>query len=261
MTLEKPRASLAEPRASLARLDQPPASKLYHLLWEAIDWVFPPHCGGCGAPGERWCRTCRDAAMPISGPICQRCGVMLRDGDECDHCHAVSPAYTQVRSCYVFDGALRQALHRLKYSRDVGLGEALAQPMAALLAQLRWPVDLVTSVPLGKTRLSERGYNQSTLLARPLALAHRLSFSTRCLKRTRDTESQVTLTAAERHTNVQGAFWANPALVQGKSILLVDDITTTGSTIQECALALLDAGAKACYGLTAARANFVSLAA
>lgn len=253
--------TLAEPRASLAGLTQPPAFKLYRLFWEAVDWVFPPQCGGCKAVGERWCRSCRDSAVPMSGPICLHCGALLREGSQCADCQKSPPAYASLRSCYVFDGALRSALHRLKYSRDIGLGEALAQPLTALLAQLDWPVDLITSVPLGKTRLAERGYNQSTLLARPLALARRLSFSSRCLTRTRDTASQVTLTAAERRTNVQGAFWANPALVKGKSILVVDDITTTGSTIQACALALSQAGAKACYGLTVARANYVSLAA
>jgi competence protein ComFC len=245
---------------TLAGLNQPPAYKLYHLLWEALDWLFPPLCGGCGKVGARWCQSCQDAAPRILNPFCQRCGTLLREGDECIDCRNQPPAYTALRAFYLFDEEPRRALHRLKYNQDIGLGEALAQPMAALLAQLNWPVDLVTCVPLNKVRQAERGYNQSMLLARPLALIHQLPFSPRCLQRIRNTASQVTMTAVERRANLLGAFRADPALVKGKTILVVDDIATTGSTLQACALALQDAGARAVYGLTAARANYVSQA-
>lgn len=246
---------------TLAGREQPPAYQLYHFLWEVLGWIFPPLCGGCAKVGESWCQNCHETAARIPAPFCRHCGTLLQGGDECAECRAEPPAYLALRSVYLYENGPQKALRRLKFQRDIGLGDALSRPMAEFLAQLNWPVDLVTCVPLNKARQAERGYNQSMLLARPLALIHRLPFSARCLRRIRNTASQVTLTGAERRTNLLGAFRADPALVKGKTILVVDDIATTGATLQACALALRDSGARAVYGLTAARANYVSQAA
>ncbi len=109
-------------------------------------------------------------------------------------------------------------------------------------------------VPLSADHAWERGYNQSTLLARPFALHLRIPLRPCALRRTRITQAQVGLNAQERRENVSRAFMADPRDVAGKSILIVDDVTTTGATMQACAQALRDAGARYVYGLTLARA-------
>lgn len=159
-----------------------------------------------------------------------------------------------MRSWLVFDSPIRQALHRLKYRRDVGLGDALAAQMAEHVVSLEWPLDAIVPVPLGAKRLRERGYNQTALIARPLALALGLHYQPAALRRTRETRSQVGLSAPERRENVRNAFSAEPQLVRGKTILVLDDVATTGSTLSSCAEALLSAGAKDVFALTVARA-------
>jgi ComF family protein len=154
----------------------------------------------------------------------------------------------------VFEGPIRHALHEIKYRRNVALGDALAQHFAEYVDTLGWPVDLVVPVPLGKARLKERGYNQVGLMAMPLAAINHRRYVPRALVRSRETKSQVGLTAAERKENVSGAFQADAALVSGTDVLLMDDVATTGATISACAAALLDAGARSVFALTLARA-------
>jgi ComF family protein len=136
----------------------------------------------------------------------------------------------------------------------VGLGEALTPQLAGFLVALRWPVDLVIPVPLGKKRLAERGYNQVSLIARPLAMAMGLAFATDALARSQETRSQVGLSRAERQQNVRGAFCAQSRRVSGRAVLLVDDVATTGSTLSSCAEALLSAGARDVFAFTVSRA-------
>ncbi len=150
---------------------------------------------------------------------------------------------------------MRNAIHRLKYKRDVALGEALARMLIQTLVNLAWEIDLVIPVPLGKSRLAERGYNQAALLARPLALAMRLPYQPPALHRMRETRTQVGLSIIERRLNVDGAFQADTALAEGRSVLIVDDVMTTGATLNACAGALLDAGAKHVLSLTLARVS------
>jgi len=159
-----------------------------------------------------------------------------------------------MRSWLVFEGPIRHALHKLKYRRNVALGDALAQHLAEYVGTLGWPADLVVPVPLGKKRAKERGYNQVGLVAMPLAAVNRWRYAPRALARSRETRSQVGLTAAERRENVSGAFRADAALVSGRTVLLMDDVATTGATLSACAAALLDAGARSVYALTLARA-------
>jgi ComF family protein len=116
-------------------------------------------------------------------------------------------------------------------------------------------VELVTPVPLGVARHAQRGYNQSALLAFPLALSSKLAYGSQALIKVREARSQVGLSLAERFENVAGAFQASPKIVAGKTILIVDDVTTSGATMQACATALLQAGAHQVYGLTLARAD------
>jgi ComF family protein len=136
----------------------------------------------------------------------------------------------------------------------MGLGEALTPQLTCFAVGLAWPIDLVIPVPLGRKRLRERGYNQVALIARPLAMALGVVYDQHAVARVRDTRSQVGLPRRERHDNVRDAFRAQPTRVPGRSILLVDDVATTGSTFSSCAGALCASGARDVFALTVARA-------
>jgi len=230
-----------------------PAHFLYHTFWCAVDWLFLPNCGGCGRPNTRWCQTCQDNISRVTGPLCPRCGDPQPGGGLCQTCLEQPPAYEALRSFAYFTGPIREALHHLKYKRDIGLGEALSKHLTELYNEVKWDVNIVTPVPLSKQRMKERGYNQASMLGRPLAYAIGKPYRS-VLDKQRDTRSQVGLSAVERKENVAGAFIASPDQVKGKIILVIDDVTTTGSTIDACAQALRLAGASAVYGLTLARA-------
>jgi ComF family protein len=232
------------------------AYRAYQLIWEALDWLYPPNCGGCGQTGARWCKDCAQNTREIDSPICPICGNPNVNDEPCQRCQLSKPLYTSLRSHTVFSGSIREAVHRLKYRHDIGLGEALARPMITSLQKLNWSLDIITSVPLGLARFEERGYNQATLLARPIALSLNLPFSSRILTRTRETRTQVGLTVTERQENMANAFRANRKLCTGKNILVVDDVATSGATLNACAKALLDGGATRIYGFSLARAIF-----
>lgn len=165
------------------------------------------------------------------------------------------PVYCLLRSWAVFDSPIQDALHTLKYRRNVaGFGDALALQMADFVRSLHWPLDMIVPVPLGRKRLRERGYNQVALVARPLAYELDLTYAPQVLQKTRETRSQVGLNMLERRENVRQAYQADPSGVKRKVILLMDDVATTGSTLSACSEALLSAGAQEVYALTVARA-------
>lgn len=232
-----------------------PAFRIYQLAWSALDWLYPPECGGCGQPGSRWCPVCQAGAQVIGVDICPICGQQQAAGEVCRQCAKNHPAFLAIRSWAVYQGTLREAIHRLKYKHDIALAEALAVHLIEVYNRMQWTVDLITAVPLGSKRLLERGYNQAGMLARPLALYNRKTFAPDAIRRIRETDSQVRLGPSERRANVQNAFEANTSLVSGKMVLVIDDVTTTGATIESCAQALRGAGAAGVYGLTLARAG------
>jgi len=229
--------------------------KLYHWLWSALDWIFPPRCGGCDRFAERWCEQCQNEVVRIQSAICPLCGAPAATAQTCQTCVANPPHFQALRSFCVYSGPARRAVIRLKYSRDIGLGEALAVQLVDYFSSLHWSVDLVTCVPLSHLRLRQRGYNQAAMIARPLAMAIEHPFLPVLLRKTREAPTQVGLSANDRRRNVDGAFEASGALLTGKRVLVIDDVSTTGSTLNACARALLDAGAASVYGLTYARAG------
>lgn len=159
-----------------------------------------------------------------------------------------------MRSWAVFDSPLQNGLHAMKYRRNLGLGESIAFQMEGFVRSLDWPVESLIPIPLGKKRLKERGYNQVALVARPLAHQMGWSYEPQALSKTRETRSQVGLNVSQRRTNVENAYQADPKVVKRRSIVIMDDVATTGSTISACTTALLHAGAQDVYVLTVARA-------
>ena len=135
----------------------------------------------------------------------------------------------------------------------MALGDALAFQMIPFVKDLNWKADVIVPIPLGKQRYKERGYNQVAMIAKPLALALGMEFSPKALSRRKETRTQVGLTRDERRKNVHEAFQAGNA-VSGKNVIVLDDVSTTGSTLSSSADALFKSGAKNVFALTVARA-------
>jgi len=142
----------------------------------------------------------------------------------------------------------------LKYRRDIGLGEALSNQMSEFVKQLDWPINMLVPIPLGKRRLRERGYNQVAMVAMPLSMQLGLDYEPGALVRARETRSQVGLSAVERQENVRDVFLVDTKKVSGRTVLLIDDVSTTGATLSSAADALYASDAREVYAVTIARA-------
>lgn len=215
--------------------------------------LLPPRCAGCGLVGARWCSACIEKCQVVREDVCSLCGkkrVFQGRVHQCARKNFLEDAYAWGH----YQDPLRKAIRRLKYSRDIALGDALAQHLVWLVERNQIEADIVVPVPLGKKRQRERGYNQAALLARSLALVLGLPFRPGAVVRFRETQSQVGLSLEERHLNVSGAFRGNPKIVSQKQILLVDDVLTTGATLEATAQALMYAGASKIEAVVVSRA-------
>ena len=228
--------------------------RLTSVMWNVLDWIFPPDCPGCGVTGERFCEKCKGSIQPITGPVCPICGEPDTSESLCADCISLTPDFDALRAYAIFDGPVRNALHRLKYRDDISQGDVLSSFLAEVFSRQNWQVDLVTAIPLSKERLRTRGYNQAEQIARPFAVRINKPFIAHAVERKINTKSQIDLSLSERRENVSGAFYANSMVVDLKSVIIIDDVSTTGSTISECARALKEAGAEKVYALTVARA-------
>ena len=218
-----------------------------------IDLLFPPRCGGCQTAGSLWCEVCRAAVEPIVPPWCEKCGEPFVTDRLCANCRAHPLEIEKIRSVAVFDGVLRQAIHRFKYERLAGLAEPFGEMLAEYWRAEQLTADWLIPVPLHPSRERDRGYNQSELLARQLARRVNVPIRSKGLRRTRATAVQMTLNAAQRRENVAGAFACVEPRVRGARVMIIDDVGTTGATLDACAQAVLKAGAASVMGLTLAR--------
>ena len=229
-------------------------AKAYRLFWNSIDWLFPPECIGCGKEGVLICSECWHSMVRADLNSCIYCGAQLSKRGVCTRCEHLQHAIHELRYVAAYQGVMRTAIHRLKYERDLGIALELADMLAQIMQATNWQIDLIMPVPLSEKRKAQRGYNQAALLAYPLSLQLHIPENTKGLVRVHETRSQVNLNFKERQENVQGAFSADPAIVKDKTILLVDDVFTTGATINAAAAALREAGSKRVYALTVAKA-------
>jgi ComF family protein len=219
-----------------------------------LDLVYPPRCCGCGRFGTVFCDGCQAQLEVIVPPVCRRCGCPMPQEGLCGQCRQVASSLDGITAVAVFAGPLRQAVHGLKYENIT----SLTVPLAAIMARAwRWDEpslpDLIVPVPLHARRQADRGYNQSALLATSLGRSFGLPVGERILVRQRATRPQVELDHTARQRNVEGAF-ACRGRVAEKSVVVVDDVCTTGATLEACAQALKAAGARKVWGFALARA-------
>jgi ComF family protein len=226
-----------------------------------LAFLLAPACAACTAPldaptGGPVCSACWAGIVPITPPVCDACGdplpswrgIGVGDG-RCARCRRRGSLVTRGRAIGAYDGTLRAIIHALKYDGR----RSVARPLGGLLARHGAPVlagaDVVVPVPLHRSRQRARGFNQAAEIARHLPVPMRDA-----LRRIRPTPSQTDLPAAERHANVRDAFAVRrTARLDNCVVVLVDDVSTTGATLEACARVLREAGARDVRALTVAR--------
>jgi len=220
----------------------------------ALDLLFPQQCVGCGKEGGFLCYSCRQSLIRIVPPLCPRCGRPQPGGILCPSCVNWQANIDGIRSPFQFEGIMRQAIHQLKYRNLRALAEPLARLLQEYLNTNPMPAEVLVPVPLHQKRLKERGYNQSSILARKLGKLINLAVVDDCLIRQRQAPAQArTSTVEERWSNVASVFSCRDHRLQDKQVLLIDDVSTSGATLDACATALKAAGAASVWGLAMAR--------
>ena len=230
----------------------------FHSRWSIVrntilDLIFPPHCVVCGHDGEWLCTDCVTGFHYVQPPICGICGRPLSHGEQCANCSRHPLKIDGIRAATYFEGSIRLAIHHFKYRGTQVLAPYLGKLLAQAWHSAPLPVSTIVPVPLHPHRLRQRGYNQSALLAHELSKHFDVPVIGNCLLRVRPTRPQVGLGAAERRTNVQGAFQCIDQRLEGKSIMLIGDVCTTGATLEACAHALYRQGSHVVWAMVLAR--------
>lgn len=219
-----------------------------------VDLLFPPTCVGCGREGAFICPACIGGMLRLPPPLCPVCGRPMISEERCPSCRRWKLDIDGIRSPFAFQGVLRQAIHRFKYGGFKALARPLAELLARNLESRPLLAEVLVPVPLHPLRLRERGYNQSGLLVRELGRLTGLPVEEGTLFRQRNSPAQVrTPDSEERRGNVSGAFGCRNDGLSGKRVLLIDDVCTTGATLNSCAIALKAAGTASVWGLALAR--------
>lgn len=255
MTPARPLASLAAPRPGAL------AALLARFGRAAVDLVYPPTCLSCAAAvaePDALCPACWSAVAFVERPFCPRTGLPLPAdaGPDLLSPQAVDdpPVCEAIRCVALFDeGPVRRLTHRLKYGDAPELARPMGLWMARAGADLLDRADVVVPIPLHRRRLFQRRFNQAAALAGSIARAGDRPLDALALTRTRATRPQVGMSRAERAQNMHGAFAAAPGVFAGRRVLLIDDVATTGATLNAAARAVLKAGAQAVDALVFAR--------
>lgn len=238
-----------------------------NLLSNLLDIIYPPRCHVCmdfldNHPPDRGdiCDECFSGFIKLTHPFCSICGEPFKSTVEedhlCERCLRKRPYYDELRAPYLYEQKLMDAIHLIKYSGKSFIIKSLG-PLLGEFAKTGINITedmIIMPVPLHRKKIKQRGFNQSALLAKSISPILGIEPDFFTLTRTRYTESQAGLSIEERRKNVKGAFEVRGnSNVKGKSIILVDDVATTGNTINECARILKKAKCERVLGLTLAR--------
>lgn len=211
-----------------------------NVIWQdLLDLVFPPRCIGCGRVDARWCDYCAEELTSVP--------IMVQRRKVADLVPVIATG--------LHEGKLQEAIQALKYHNVPSLKTPLGGRLVSVIARSKTRFDSVIPVPMHKDRQKQRGYNQAGLLAAYVADALHIAYLPEAIIRERNTPPQVGLNRQERLYNVKDAFHADSSLLDKKSILIIDDVCTTGATIATCAQTALQAGAKRVYAMTVTMAT------
>ena len=218
-----------------------------------LDALYPLECAGCGGSGKIICDRCAENLPLLAPPYCRVCAA-YSEFELCQACAQSGRQFDGVRAPYRYEGSIRQAILALKYGGIKAAAPQLGDMLADYLEANPLPGDLVAPVPMHTSRRRERGYNQAELLARRVAGRCDIPYQADLLARTRRVDPQAGMTsAASRATNVADSVVVSPDNeVSGRQVILVDDVATTGSTLNACSAALKEAGAATVWCLTIA---------
>ena len=238
---------------------------LNETLRDITDVIFPPRCLGCAEilPNlhlQTFCTSCREKIRFITGSHCPICGIAFFDSPAPDHfcgnCLEKKPSFGLARAVACYETLILDAIHQFKYGRDISTGSALA----VFMAEFDFPdfnftdYSIIIPVPLHIERLRERGFNQALILAKAIGKKYSIPVNFSLLKRTKSTLTQTGLDKSQREKNIRGAFTVtDKAQAKGKNIILIDDVYTTGATLNQCAKTLIKAGAGKVAALTLSR--------
>ena len=243
-----------------------------NIIYNFIDIIFPARCLVCedfleekshetGWYDKAICESCQSDFITIGSPLCPICGRPFQNGiiedHLCESCLRKHPFYNQARAPYMYEGALMRAIHRLKYEGRTRIANVMGPQLASFVARRFGERDsnwVVMPVPLHLKKLRKRGFNQALLLARHVSVRLKSELDFFTLRRTRDTKPQTGLKSKERRKNVRQAFdVVNSRKIKNRNVILIDDVATTGSTMNECARVLKRAKAGKVFCISLAR--------
>jgi len=237
--------------------------KIAEITTNLINLVYPLHCASCSKPldpesASGVCDFCLAQIKPNPMPQCAICGRAIDSGSEtCDDCRTSKPCFSKASSVFLYEGVIKELIHKFKYNGKVSLARTLSGLIVDFLRNndtLLAGIDRIAFVPMESARLRSRGFNQSRMLAMDISKRYGMPVSD-YLDKKKQTRHQNELSRDDRLVNLNGAFRVKDKVdrLTDKNILILDDVMTTGATLNECAKALLSSGAKEVRCLTLAR--------
>lgn len=221
-----------------------------------LDVLYPPRCPVCGhvllERGQMTCPECTEVFHPVTDGYCLKCGKPVREEEEyCKDCRTRKRSFDRGRSVFIYNTQMKQSLLRYKYYGSREYGNYYAAEIVRYVGwEIRkWSIDVIVPVPLSKRRYKSRGFNQAEDLAVKVGRQMGIPSACRLVTKVRDTKAQKTLDASQRRQNLQNAFHVSEP-VNGLKVLLIDDVYTTGSTVEALADCLKENGASEVFFVT-----------
>lgn len=239
--------------------------KVMFRKWRSKLYLDGPVCSACGKEllahiRGGMCPECEKTSVKLGTDICGKCGrVLANEAEFCDTCIRNERAFVRARSCYVYEGAPKRFVYRLKFGGRRYLAAFIAEAMVDRYLDCGFECDCVVAVPLSAKRKRKRGYNQAELIAEEVSRRLKLPLIDGALVKTKENKSQAKLTRREREENVRGVYEVtSPETFKGRRVLVVDDVMTTGATLGEVSRVLYKAKARSVEALTYCSTRFVS---
>lgn len=239
--------------------------KVLFRKWRSKLYLDGPVCSACGKEllahiRGGLCPECEKTSVKLGTDICGKCGrVLANEAEFCDTCIRNERAFVRARSCYVYEGAPKKFVYRLKFGGRRYLAAFIAEAMVDRYLDCDFECDCVAAVPLSAKRKRKRGYNQAELIAEEVSRQLKLPLVSGALVKTKENKSQAKLTRREREENVRGVYEVtSPETFKGRRVLVVDDVMTTGATLGEVSRVLYKAKARSVEALTYCSTRFVS---